>query len=122
MIIERLVKLGCTIDLFERSFCFLSDYLSLLLDVLALPVIHTHERGLGTDTGYEGARETIYYRRNHHTIMKNQNTMTRKTMYHSQRQPWRSAMLFMRRKVPERMPEVSAKASFCGCIVIRQTP
>ena len=46
--------------------------------------------------------------------MKNQKTMMRKTMYHSQRQPWRSAMLFMRRKVPERMPEVSAKASFCG--------
>lgn len=34
-------------------------------------------------------------------------------MYHSQRQPWRAAMLFRRRKVPLRMPPVSANASFC---------
>lgn len=33
-------------------------------------------------------------------------------MYQSQRQPWRAAMLFMRRNVPERMPDVSANASF----------
>lgn len=53
------------------------------------------------------------HRRNHQTTMKNQKTTMRKTMYHSQRQPCRTAMLFMRRKVPARMPDVSEKASFC---------
>lgn len=53
------------------------------------------------------------HRRNHHTIMKNQNTTTRKTMYHNHRQPCFEAMLFIRRKVPARIPCVSAKASFC---------
>jgi hypothetical protein len=33
-------------------------------------------------------------------------------MYHSQRQPCRAAMLFIRRKVPDKMPDVSANASF----------
>jgi hypothetical protein len=45
-------------------------------------------------------------------MMKNQKTKIRKMMYHNQRQPWRSAMLFIRRNVPERMPDVSANASF----------
>lgn len=40
-------------------------------------------------------------------------TRTRKTMYQSQRQPWRSAIVFIRRNVPPRMPDVSANASFC---------
>ena len=47
-------------------------------------------------------------------MMKNQNTTMRKTMYHNQRHPCLAAMLFMRRKVPERMPDVSEKASFCA--------
>lgn len=34
-------------------------------------------------------------------------------MYHSQRHPCRAAMLFIRRNVPLRIPDVSAKASFC---------
>lgn len=54
------------------------------------------------------------YRRNHQTMMKNQKTTTRKTMYHSQRQPCREDMLFMRRNVPARMLDVSVKASFWG--------
>lgn len=58
-------------------------------------------------------RTEYFYRRNHHTMRKNQNTITRKTMYHSQRQPCRAAMLFIRRNVPDRMPDVSANASFC---------
>ena len=52
------------------------------------------------------------YLRNHHTTMKNQKTKTRKRIYHSHRQPCRSAMLFSLRKVPLRIPEVSEKASF----------
>ena len=56
--------------------------------------------------------EMTGHRRNHHTTKKNQNTMTTKTMYHSQRQPCRAAMLFIRRKVPESIPPVSANASF----------
>lgn len=51
--------------------------------------------------------------RNHHTMMKNQKTTIRKTMYHSQRHPCLAAILFMRRKVPARIPEVSENASFC---------
>ena len=39
-------------------------------------------------------------------------TNTRKIIYQSQRQPCRSAILFIRRKVPERIPDVSANASF----------
>ena len=38
----------------------------------------------------------------------------RKTMYQSQRQPWRAAMLLRRRKVPLRMSPVSLNASFCA--------
>jgi len=53
------------------------------------------------------------YRRNHHTTTKNQKTRMRKTMYHNQRHPWRSAILLMRRNVPARMPDVSENASFC---------
>ena len=61
----------------------------------------------------QDAREVrVDYRRNHHTMMKNQKTTMRKTMYHNQRHPCLAAMLFMRRKVPARMPPVSAKASF----------
>jgi len=52
------------------------------------------------------------HRRKNHTMMKNQNTMTTKTMYHSHRQPCRVAMLFIRRNVPDRIPDVSANASF----------
>lgn len=64
-------------------------------------------------------RRDRYHRRNHQTMMKNQKTMMRNRMYHNQRQPCRAAMLFIRRNVPLRMPEVSAKASFCmdGCMV-----
>lgn len=54
----------------------------------------------------------LCYRRNHHTTIKNQNTTTKKIMYHSHLQPCFEAMLFILRKVPERKPEVSAKASF----------
>lgn len=56
---------------------------------------------------------TSCHRRNHHTTMKNQKTRMRNMMYQSQRQPCRSAILFIRLNVPESMPEVSAKASFC---------
>jgi len=61
--------------------------------------------------------------RNHHTTRKNQKTMTKNTMYHSQRQPCRVAMLFILRNVPERIPPVSAKASFIwlSCIVDSRT-
>ena len=45
--------------------------------------------------------------------MKNQKTIMRKTIYHSQRHPCRAAMLFMRRNVPASMPDVSENASFC---------
>jgi len=63
------------------------------------------------------------HRRNHHTTMKNQNTNTRNKMYHSHRQPCRCAMLFIRRNVPARMPEVSANASFIwlSCTVESRT-
>lgn len=54
----------------------------------------------------------VYYRRNHHTMMKNQNTTTKNTMYQSHRHPCLDAMLFIRRNVPERKPDVSANASF----------
>jgi len=57
---------------------------------------------------------SLIHRRNHHIIMKNQKTMIRKTKYHSQRHPCRAAMLFIRRKVPESIPPVSANASFYG--------
>ncbi len=50
--------------------------------------------------------------RNHHTTMKNQKTTRRKIMYLNQRHPCLEAILFMRRNVPLRMPEVSEKASF----------
>jgi len=60
----------------------------------------------------EGEAEQEFHRRNHHTTMKNQNTTTRKTIYHSQRQPCREAMLFIRRNVPDKIPDVSANASF----------
>jgi hypothetical protein len=53
------------------------------------------------------------HRRHHHTTKKNQKTRMMKTIYQSQRQPCRSAIRFMRRNVPARMPDVSEKASFC---------
>lgn len=53
-----------------------------------------------------------YHLRNHHTTIKNQKTMIRKTMYHRNRQPCRSAMLFIRLNVPDKIPPVSANASF----------
>ena len=53
------------------------------------------------------------YRRNHHTTTKNQKTRMIKMMYPNHRHPWREAILFMRRNVPARMPDVSANASFC---------
>lgn len=56
------------------------------------------------------------YRRNHHTTMKNQNTTVRNTIYHSQRQPCFDDMLFMRRNVPDSMPDVSENASFFQAI------
>ena len=46
-------------------------------------------------------------------MIKNQKTNMRKMIYHNQRHPWRSDMLFMRRNVPASMPDVSANASFC---------
>ena len=52
------------------------------------------------------------YRRNHQTTMKNQKTRMRNMIYHSHRQPCRSAMVFILRKVPASMPPVSANASF----------
>lgn len=55
---------------------------------------------------------SVGHRRNHHTTIKNQKTTARKTMYHSQRQPCRSAMLFILRNVPLRIPDVSENASF----------
>lgn len=56
-----------------------------------------------------------HHRRNHHTMMKNQKTMMRKTIYQSQRHPCRAAMLFMRRNVPASIPDVSENASFYIC-------
>lgn len=46
-------------------------------------------------------------------MIKNQKTKMIKMMYHSQRHPWRSAMLFIRLNVPASMPDVSENASFC---------
>jgi hypothetical protein len=68
---------------------------------------------IGRQSGYNS------YRRNHHTTIKNQKTTIRKMMYHNQRHPWRPAMLFIRRNVPDKMPDVSAKASFCGRVNIK---
>ena len=64
-----------------------------------------------------GSAHSEGHLRNHHTMMKNQKTMRRKIMYHSQRHPCRAAILFMRRKVPARIPDVSEKASFCVATV-----
>lgn len=61
---------------------------------------------------HRGVRSSCLHRRNHHTMIKNQKTKTRKMMYHNHRQPCRSAMLFIRRKAPARIPDVSANASF----------
>lgn len=52
------------------------------------------------------------YLRNHHTMMKNQNTKMRNIIYQSQRHPWRADILFILRKVPDNIPDVSEKASF----------
>jgi len=91
--------------------------------VVVYAIVQTGEYWLRRMWRHDAQRKDLHHRRNHQTTMKNQKTMTMKTMYHSQRHPCRCAMLFILRNVPERIPDVSAKASFIwlSCTVDSRT-